>query len=196
MHIRSHWDLGDMLAFDTDRAKRNMSLGYQDALKAYQRLEGNSYAFYPGETRRNVIDLLTPIYRVRSRTGVSVFRDRERITRVQDMLCYQGSNSRFLPSKLSRRSFGCAVTTAAEITGELLGVPPDKTYTLPAFNRLLLESVARQEKGHSRAALTWLIQMLRAANYRGSVKPAFWRVAALFPAEFVAANYLMILENR
>jgi hypothetical protein len=181
-----------MLAFDTDRAKRNMRLGYFDGLKAYRRLEGNAYTFHPGETRRNAKNLAPAIDRVRHHTGVSLFRNRERLPRVQNMLARHGGATRFLPQRACPCSFGCAVTTAAEITGELLGVPADKTYTMLAFNRLLREA-ARQT---SKRTLLYLCEALRTAYYRGEAPRSFWRAATLFPAEFVAANYLVILENR
>lgn len=47
--VRSHYDLGSFLTFDTKIAKRNMDLGYLDTYKAFGRLEGEAYAFKKGE---------------------------------------------------------------------------------------------------------------------------------------------------
>ena len=38
--IRSYWELGDILHFDPDTAKRNMELGYYDTLRAFGRIRG------------------------------------------------------------------------------------------------------------------------------------------------------------
>ncbi len=43
--IKSKWDLGNILTFDTVRMERNMRLGYLDAMKAFQQLDGNRYTF-------------------------------------------------------------------------------------------------------------------------------------------------------
>lgn len=48
--ISSWHDLGSILEFKPEKAKRNMDLGYLDAYKAFGRLEGRAYAFKKGET--------------------------------------------------------------------------------------------------------------------------------------------------
>ena len=45
-------DLGNILDFDPQRAKRNIDLGYLDAYKAFDRLDGKAYAFRKGETEK------------------------------------------------------------------------------------------------------------------------------------------------
>ena len=42
--IRSHWELGDILRFDPAVARRNMAIGYFDAMRAFGRLRGDAYA--------------------------------------------------------------------------------------------------------------------------------------------------------
>ena len=46
--IRSYWELGDILHFDPDTAKRNMELGYYDTLRAFGRIRGCAYAVDSG----------------------------------------------------------------------------------------------------------------------------------------------------
>ena len=41
--IRSHWELGDILRFDPATARRNIELGYYDALRAFGRVRGDAY---------------------------------------------------------------------------------------------------------------------------------------------------------
>ena len=42
--IRSYWELGDILHFDPDTARRNIELGYYDTLRAFGRVRGCAYA--------------------------------------------------------------------------------------------------------------------------------------------------------
>ena len=65
--IRCHWDLGDLLIFDSGRSRRNIRLGYQDMMKAMGRLEGHAYTFSGGQLKRmaesrlmGMSSLLTP----------------------------------------------------------------------------------------------------------------------------------------
>ena len=42
--VRSYWELGDILHFDPDTARRNVELGYYDTLRAFGRVRGCAYA--------------------------------------------------------------------------------------------------------------------------------------------------------
>jgi len=44
-YIKSKWDLGNILTFEAPRMERNMRLGYLDAMKAFQRLDGSRFTF-------------------------------------------------------------------------------------------------------------------------------------------------------
>ena len=46
--IRSYWELGDILHFDPDTARRNIELGYYDTLRAFGRIRGCAYAVDSG----------------------------------------------------------------------------------------------------------------------------------------------------
>lgn len=42
--IRSYWELGDILHFEPETARRNMELGYYDTLRCFGRIRGCAYA--------------------------------------------------------------------------------------------------------------------------------------------------------
>ena len=42
--VQSHWELGPILRFDPKQAKRNISLGYWDTYRAFDKLLGTAYA--------------------------------------------------------------------------------------------------------------------------------------------------------
>jgi len=46
-YIRASHPLGGLLAFDPERSKRNIALGYNDTLRAFSRLRGTHYSFDP-----------------------------------------------------------------------------------------------------------------------------------------------------
>lgn len=47
--IKSHWDLGNFLVFNTDNARRIIRLGYLDTMKAFGVFEGKWFTFSKGE---------------------------------------------------------------------------------------------------------------------------------------------------
>ena len=47
--VRSYWELGNILHFDPDTARRNIELGYYDTLRAFGRLRGCAYAVAKNE---------------------------------------------------------------------------------------------------------------------------------------------------
>lgn len=48
--IRSGWDLGSILDFNPETARRNIQLGYQDCYRSFGRVLGALYAILPDET--------------------------------------------------------------------------------------------------------------------------------------------------
>jgi NTE family protein len=52
--IRSHWDLGSLLIFSPDTARRNMKLGYYDTLRTFGRIRGSNYAVASSQPERAV----------------------------------------------------------------------------------------------------------------------------------------------
>ncbi len=56
-YIESHWDLGNVLIFDGELARRIMRLGYLDTMRAYGKFEGVAYTLEIGELSKNSIVL-------------------------------------------------------------------------------------------------------------------------------------------
>lgn len=48
VYITSKWDLGNFLCFDPETNRRNMTIGYLDAMKAFGKLDGSWYTFKKG----------------------------------------------------------------------------------------------------------------------------------------------------
>lgn len=208
-YIHSYWDLGQLFIFEAETAKRNLRLGYQDGMKAFRALEGHAYAFYTGETAKNARRLLPALDNISKKTGVSLLHANDRLPQLQDML--RARPPRSFRKKEGPPTLGRTVTAAAEITAELLGVPPDAVYTFERLNRLLVEYSAPlylappesggalvpsqpEKRRKSRPALHRLTRWLNGAYETGRVPERFWALAALFPREFVAASYLLALR--
>ena len=205
-YIRCHWDLGQIILFDPEKAKRNLQLGYLDGLKAYRRLEGSAYAFLPGQTRANATALREAFRHIFQRTSVNMFRSYWHLPQLYEAL--RTNERRFVRRRDTGFTAGRALTAAAEITGELLGLAPDAIYTFADFNDRLLSALYdapvaakaltpspfAKNGAKPRRILARLYRMLHAAEQTGSLPDAFWGLAAVAPHEFVAANYLLALH--
>ena len=51
-YVRSHWELGSILVFQPETAKRNMALGYQDCHRAFGKVLGLPTPCGPARKRR------------------------------------------------------------------------------------------------------------------------------------------------
>lgn len=214
IHIRSHWNLGNMFDFTTENTKRNIKLGYLECLKAFHKLEGNAYSFFPGETATNARALKEDVKRICHRSGVRIFDPSHSLAKIQDRLRYRHIDNRFYKRIHTQPTFGQTLTTAAEISGELLLVPPGRIYTLHQFNRILLDRLRRlmnnlslvDESGltlepehasssyRTKNILKRLYSIFRDGYMRGGVSRSLRRMALLFPVEYAAAQYLLTLE--
>ena len=55
-YITCPWDLGNFLCFDPETNRRNITLGYYDALKAFGRLDGHFYTFEKGSVEKRLLN--------------------------------------------------------------------------------------------------------------------------------------------
>ena len=132
--VRSCWDLGNFLIFEKDQCRRNIRLGYWDAMKTAGACDGRAYAFPAGEEKR-----------LRLRYGASM---EELCRRLLEPLgerarsAVEGAALARLRGELRRRRMkNDLLLAAAETAGELLGLEPTRRYTMEEFNAALGERI-------------------------------------------------------
>ena len=132
--VRSCWDLGNFLIFEKDQCRRNIRLGYWDAMKTAGACDGRAYAFPAGEEER-----------LRLRYGASM---EELCRRLLEPLgerarsAVEGAALARLRGELRRRRMkNDLLLAAAETAGELLGLEPTRRYTMEEFNAALGERI-------------------------------------------------------
>ena len=208
--VRSCWDLGNFLIFEKDQCRRNIRLGYLDAMKEAGRYDGRAYAFPAGEgdvfrrargpamaelTRRVLEPLEEP-----ARAAVEALA----LARVR--------------GKLRRRRLGeDLLLAAAETAGELLGLDPTRVYTMAELDDALRERVRLERDRQGGQELTLdtlpgeggsLAEALAAlgkelallsvlenlAQYLAGEAPLLrpGLLAAALPREFLACLYLIV----
>ena len=142
-YIRSYWDLGIFLTFDPARIRRNMELGYLDALKTLGRLDGLAYALKEGEMRRLCSAFLTP-----SQEAVRALTTAETALGAPAAAALELRLSAAMRWGSRRRGTPAAdLVRQLELAAELLEVDPARAYTLSELNDAIIRRYAG-EGGH------------------------------------------------
>ena len=203
-YIKPYWDLGSMLSFDPETARRNIRLGYLDTMKSFYVFDGRAYALVKNQFAR--------FYQNKKRTyeilcrQLGFFSKNEFLSKqAGKMTGHKGNLTKVPPEPVKEYSLKVFLFSAMEQAAEILGLNPEKIYTLPRLNQLLLSSYHKIPvapaiiQSHSvrdlfdqKTALKFLTQVILEHNRQsGSVKLGY--LSRLFPKEIKGAMYLALL---
>ncbi|MFA9381061.1 MAG: patatin-like phospholipase family protein [Acetanaerobacterium sp.] len=147
--IEPRWDLGAMLLFDGSRAKRNITLGYQDCMKHYDRYDGAKYTFHKGEEHKNALQIYSLFQAFFMRMGVDIDAKApaglpEGLDTVHEYLA-KYAVIRTVKKRLNKQAVKSVdvVTAAAEAAGEILELSPIEIYSFEKFNLRVVNHVVR-----------------------------------------------------
>ena len=156
--VRSYWELGDILHFDPDTARRNMELGYYDTLRAFGRIRGCAYAVDNGPES----SMDAAVFRVKFEAVQKMVREKYPVTLTADaaLLLARMKDTDLAP---------------LEASAEDAGVDPAKYYTAHTLGDAFLAK-CDQARMQSFAPL-----------FEGSADAARAALAALMPNTFLQA---------
>ena len=124
--VRSYWELGDILHFDPDTARRNIELGYYDTLRAFGRLRGCAYAVAKNE-----------------QTGQDAAACRQRYDAVQKAVKAKYPVTLTADLALKLANMQDAELAPLEAAAEDVGVDPTRYYTVETLAKAFLETCDR-----------------------------------------------------
>ena len=124
--VRSYWELGDILHFDPDTARRNIELGYYDTLRAFGRLRGCAYAVAKNE---------------QTAQDAAAFRQRFDAVQKAVKVKYPVTLTADLALKLANMQD--AELAPLEAAAEDVGVDPTRYYTVETLAKAFLETCDR-----------------------------------------------------
>ena len=156
--VRSYWELGDILHFDPDTARRNMELGYYDTLRAFGRIRGCAYAV--DNSPESSMD--AAVFRVKFEAVQKMVREKYPVTLTAD--------AALLLAKMKDTDLA-----PLEASAEDAGVDPAKYYTAHTLGDAFLAK-CDQARMQSFAPL-----------FEGSADAARAALAALMPNTFLQA---------
>jgi NTE family protein len=124
--VRSYWELGDILHFDPDTARRNIELGYYDTLRAFGRLRGCAYAVAKNE-----------------QTAQDAAAFRQRFDAVQKAVKAKYPVTLTADLALKLANMQDAELAPLEAAAEDVGVDPTRYYTVETLEKAFLETCDR-----------------------------------------------------
>ena len=124
--VRSYWELGDILHFDPDTARRNIELGYYDTLRAFGRLRGCAYAVAKNE-----------------QTSQDAAAFRQRFDAVQKAVKAKYPVTLTADLALKLANMQDAELAPLEAAAEDVGVDPTRYYTVETLAKAFLETCDR-----------------------------------------------------
>ena len=124
--VRSYWELGDILHFDPDTARRNIELGYYDTLRAFGRLRGCAYAVAKNE-----------------QTAQDAAAFRQRFDAVQKAVKAKYPVTLTADLALKLANMQDAELAPLEAAAEDVGVDPTRYYTVETLAQAFLETCDR-----------------------------------------------------
>ena len=124
--VRSYWELGDILHFDPDTARRNIELSYYDTLRAFGRLRGCAYAVAKNE-----------------QTAQDAAAFRQRFDTVQKAVKAKYPVTLTADLALNLANMQDAELAPLEAAAEDVGVDPTRYYTVETLAKAFLETCDR-----------------------------------------------------
>lgn len=198
-YIKPSCDSGSFLVFDKKNIKRNICLGYNDTMKAFNKLDGDSYTFKKGDLDKNYKRYGKDFaYIAKRMIGINTKRT---INQLTSITFYR---------RLIKNSFNDKKTMnkSLELLGEIFEVPNYKIYDINMFNHILKMKFENYDDNE-------LINMNnlkklnfdKAINRRHIVKSIYKfmlepieyhkelsDLSVLFPKEFMGALYLYTIN--
>lgn len=206
IYIKSGWDLGPTLLFETKLIRRNARLGYLDTLKAFSALYGHRYAFL-WKDREGFALLSARLDEALGRFGHE--KTKSPVEATLKKLAAGAVTSRVRGMLEGRES----ALACAEMAGEIFSVDPLKIYDKQVFDNRLADEcravalppeAADKPMEKLEALFAKLVtearpvrakraaQLLRAMERQGD-DLGFLAEAAIWTEEFFAALYLLLM---
>lgn len=127
-YIKPSCKLGGMLVFNKKMIKRNMNIGYNDAMKTFGKLDGKYYTFKKNDLEKNYKKYGSDFaYIAKRMIGINTKRTLNQLASIS------------FYKRLIKNSFNDKKTmdNSLELLGEIFEIPNHKVYDINLFNHIL-----------------------------------------------------------
>ena len=213
--IRSQWNLGPFILFDKSYSRRNIALGYLDAMKTFGRYYGWKYAFQPADCKQT----LRQLYSILVTTSSEARRNHLHFVNTMESTLYHSVLKEFETLNISEKqvTVGQILLRMAEHAGEIFYVDPSEVQDFARFNQTILREfhdthqevdlqlrgwssipkIIDELKEHDRMYIcAYLYEQLQLLFHRDSAPKNLLLFIPAFPEELQAAIYITLLERQ
>ena len=185
------------LSFTKEYALKNISLGYNDAMKHYNKLDGNLYTFRKNDLSKN--------YNKISKKFVSLLKNillEETKNKIIKELFSLGNFNKLFKNIKDSKSIDKEVNEAIEYLGKLFNLPNEKIYSINHFNRLLvcqveeLNYIKINKNLKGKFLISYVYNKYLNTDNKNKLNHELFNIALLFPKDFLAAMYLISLTKK
>ena len=196
-------ELGSFLMFHSNDARRAMKYGYNYALKAYNKLDGDRYSFYSKDLYKNYMFYYD---RFNENIRKALLRDKNK-SKTFDALLGNSDVNKFFKSKkydITSKIFN----ESLEYAGELLNIDDSSIYSIHIYNYMLknklkkidnindniiteiIKNANKDELYSKELVLKFFYNELKQSSIK---RKELIALVALFPKIFMAAVYLYVI---
>lgn len=199
-------DTGSFLVFDKVSARKCISLGYNDTLKAFDKLDGNIFTFKKESLKKNYLRYKSKyVYKLRE---LLEYDDKGFFSKLVNLAIYD----ELLHTKLTDEAEECLFDKFNEIVenvGRILELDESKIYSMTKYHKMLFKKLLiisddemaniSSEKNNSKIKRLFHDDLMVAYLYncllQGKDVRDEYNLIMLFPDTFLAALYLYIVYN-
>ena len=176
--IKPRNDLGNFLLFDKELAKRGMKYGYNDAMKVFNKYEGNKYTF-----KLHSIEKFEEKYKETfTYTFNKIINSKTALMTLTKLLKIDQTNNKKIVDKI--------ILKAIEHVGETLSIDDTKIYSLNKFIKLVKKDLAIRKKYNIKTKGLEIYNLIKEEKYAKVKKEALKK-----PIEFITALCLYTIDE-
>lgn len=198
-------DLGSFLIFDKNQAKKNIAYGYNDTMKAYNKLDGNLYTFRYNHLYKNYKKYKWKFNNLLK----ELFENNIENKNIYDNFIKHSKFKKILDRTLDDRII---INETIEYLGKVYEINDTKIYNIKNYNRLLVKinndySVSDTSlislrtddfEGviNSKLLIKYIYNKLMTEKYDWETRKDLCRLASMFPNDFLAGIYLILISGK
>ncbi|MGM9879077.1 MAG: patatin-like phospholipase family protein [Bacilli bacterium] len=185
------------LDFDTEIAKKNIRLGYNDTMKYYKKLEGKDYTFKKGNLEKNYNNISDYYIKLIKKILLSD----EKKVKITEILKNKRYQNIFLNIKQGKK-IDKEINQSLEYLGSIFEIENDQIYNIERFNRLLIKEakalnyIKIDKKLKGKMLIGYIYNQYMESNNKENVYKKLFNIALVFQKDFLAALYLISISSK
>lgn len=204
-YIEPKNDLGSFLVFDKELAKKNIKYGYNDTMKAYDKLDGNTFTFKRNHLYRNYLK-----YKWKFNNLIKeIFENTIENKNIYDNFIKYSKFKKIIDKTLDDM---IVFNETVEFLGKTYELDDTKIYRINDFNKELiinnrdynvsdtslisLRTDDFQGIVNTKLLIKYIFNKLDSEQYDWEIRKELCKLASMFPNEFLGAIYLLLINGK